>query len=71
MKSVKNLRELTIDELRNQLRELLNQQFRMRIEKATQQLRETHKLAIVRKQVARVKTLIHEKLFAVHVGKDS
>ena len=55
------LREKSIEELTEVLHELLRDQFNHRMQKATSQLGQTHLPAAVRKDIARVKTLINEK----------
>jgi len=55
------LREKSVEELTEVLHELLRDQFNHRMQKATGQLGQTHLVAAVRKDIARVKTLINEK----------
>jgi large subunit ribosomal protein L29 len=55
------LREKSVEELTKVLHELLRDQFNHRMQKATGQLGQTHLPAAVRKDIARVKTLINEK----------
>jgi large subunit ribosomal protein L29 len=55
------LREKSVEELTEVLHELLRDQFNHRMQKATVQLGQTHLPAAVRKDIARVKTLINEK----------
>ncbi len=57
----KEIREKSVEELDKQLLELLHDQFRYRMQKATGQLSQTHLLGQVRKDIARVKTVLHEK----------
>lgn len=59
--NAKDLREKSVDELKNTLLELLRDQFKFRMQKATGQLTQTHLLKQVRKDIARVKTLLTEK----------
>lgn len=59
--NAKDLREKSVDELKNTLLELLRDQFKLRMQKATGQLTQTHLLKQVRKDIARVKTLLTEK----------
>lgn len=58
---VNELREKSVDELNQQLIELRKEQLSMRLQAATGQLGETHKVRQVRRDVARVKTLIAQK----------
>ncbi|MEX2321037.1 MAG: 50S ribosomal protein L29 [Saccharospirillum sp.] len=56
-----DLREKSVDELNNTLLELLRDQFKYRMQKATGQLTQTHLLKQVRKDIARVKTILTQK----------
>ncbi|MGY8788832.1 MAG: 50S ribosomal protein L29 [Pseudomonadales bacterium] len=55
------LREKSVSELNEILNELFKDQFNHRMQKATGQLGQTHLPAVVRKNIARVKTLLNEK----------
>lgn len=55
------LRGKTVEELNSILVELLRDQFNYRMQKSTGQLGQTHLITAVRKDIARVKTLINEK----------
>ena len=55
------LREKSVGELNEVLVELLRDQFNLRMQKSTGQLGQTHMVTAVRKDIARVKTLINEK----------
>ena len=48
-------------ELTTELHALLKEQFGLRMQKATQQLTNTGKLKQVRRNIARARTLIHQK----------
>lgn len=48
-------------ELEVELNALLKEQFGLRMQKATQQLTNTEKLKQVRRNIARTRTLIHQK----------
>ncbi len=58
---VNELRGKNADELKQKLLELLRDQFNYRMQKSTGQLGQPHLLSAVRKDIARVKTLINEK----------
>ena len=60
----KTLREKSVDELKGVLNDLLKEQFNLRMQHATGQLQNTAQLRKVRRNVARVKTLIREKVSA-------
>jgi large subunit ribosomal protein L29 len=55
------LREKSVDELNAELIELRRAQFSLRMQLATQQLNKVDQLGKVRKDVARVKTVLAEK----------
>jgi len=52
------LRSKSADELNNELKELLRAQFSLRMQVATQQTNKTHELRKVRRDIARVKTVM-------------
>ena len=56
-----DLREKTADELREELIRLRKAQFRLRMDRASEQLPQTHLITDARRDIARVKTLIREK----------
>ena len=55
------LRGKSADELNKELNSLLNAQFKLRMQKATQQLTNTSQIRKVRRDIARVRTLLTEK----------
>ena len=55
------LRSKTSEELGQELQELLKAQFSLRMQKATQQLSNTSQMRKVRRDIARVRTLLAEK----------
>ncbi len=57
----KELRDLTIEELKQRDKELREEQFNLKFQAATSQLSNTAKITQTRKDVARVNTLIKEK----------
>ena len=59
--NAKELREKNDIELSKELLELRKAQFGLRMQVATQQLTNTSQIAKVRKDIARVKTVQHEK----------
>lgn len=61
MAKARDLREQTMEELDKQVTELHEQLFKLRFQKATGQLENVHKLTQVRKDLARVKTVVNEK----------
>jgi len=57
----KELREKSVEELNAELLNLLREQFNLRMQAASGQLQQSHTLLLVRRNVARVKTLLTEK----------
>jgi large subunit ribosomal protein L29 len=55
------LKAKTPDELRQELASLLKAQFGLRMQKATQQLTNTSQLGKVRRDIARVRTVLAQK----------
>lgn len=55
------LRTKSLDELNKELLDLLKAQFGLRMQLATQQLSNTSQMSKVRRDIARVRTLIREK----------
>jgi large subunit ribosomal protein L29 len=55
------IRELTVDDLRAREKELDDQLFRLRIQKSMGQLEAPAKVAVVRRDLARIKTILREK----------
>ena len=58
---VAEFRDLKVDELRQREKEMDDQLFRLRIQKSMGQLEATHKLKALRRDLARVKTVLREK----------
>ena len=56
-----DLRAKSADELNNELLELLKAQFSLRMQHATQQLGNTSQIGKVRRDIARVRTILREK----------
>ncbi len=63
---VDELRKMSISELNTELISLLKVQFGLRMQKATQQLTNSQQISKVKKDVARIKTIISEKLNGQH-----
>lgn len=55
------LRGKSADELKEQLHSLLREQFQLRMRKVTGQLAQTHLLKQLRRDIARVKTVLNDK----------
>jgi len=58
---VSELRARSVDELNKELLDLLKAQFGLRMQLATQQLSNNSQIGKVRRQIARVRTLLREK----------
>lgn len=56
-----DLRTKSVEELNNELVNLLGEQFKLRMQTATGQLQQTHQAEQVRRDIARVKTILTEK----------
>jgi large subunit ribosomal protein L29 len=54
----------TPDELKDQLLSLKKEQFNLRFQRATQQLEQTGRVREVRREIARIKTILTEKAAA-------
>lgn len=61
MKKIEELRNLNTKELQDELLSLRKEQFNLRMKKASGSLDKTHLITMVRKSVARVKTMLTEK----------
>ena len=57
----RDLHDKSPQELATELNALLKEQFGLRMQKATQQLTSSSKLVRVRRDIARVKTLLNQK----------
>ncbi|MBT0960966.1 50S ribosomal protein L29 [Denitromonas iodatirespirans] len=55
------LRAKSVEELNTEMLELLKAQFSLRMQLATQQLTNTSQLGKVRRDIARIRTLLREK----------
>jgi large subunit ribosomal protein L29 len=56
-----DIRAKTPDELKDQLLDLKKEQFNLRFQRATQQLESTGRVKTVRREIARIKTILTEK----------
>jgi len=59
--NVNEMREKTVAELNDQLNTLYRDQFGLRMQKSTGQLAQTHLVGNIKKEIARIKTIITEK----------
>ncbi len=63
-----DLRAETNEQLEDRLLQLKKEQFNLRFQKATGQLEGTARIGVVRKDIARVKSVLHERLSAASAG---
>ena len=61
MVKTKDLRAMTIDELETKLTESKKEQFNLRVQQATGQLQNTSNIRKVRREIAKINTLITER----------
>jgi large subunit ribosomal protein L29 len=59
--SVAEWRQKTVAELKQVLKDLLRQQFKLRLKKSSGELQQTHQVKQVRRDIARVMTLLTQK----------
>lgn len=67
MKDKVELKSMSVSELQNELISLRQDQFKLRMKKASGSLDKTHIVAQVRKAIARVKTMMTQKAGAADV----
>jgi len=60
-KEIKEIRGLTVEKLEEKLQELKKDLFMLRMQHATNQLDNPMQIAAVKKDIARIKTIIREK----------
>jgi len=58
------LRELTVEELQTKLTELKTELFNLRFQLAVNQLENSNRIGAVKKDIARVSTVIHQRELA-------
>ena len=58
---IQDIRGMTADQLKDQLLSLKKEQFNLRFQAATSQLEKTHRVDEVRKDIARIKTVLRAK----------
>ena len=60
-KEIKEIRELSVEKLEAKLKELKEELFNLRFQLAINQLDNPHKITAVKKDIARVMTVLQEK----------
>lgn len=68
MKSV-DVRTKSTDELNDQLLQLKKEQFNLRFQRASGQLENTARVQVVRRDIARIKTILGERSRSAEAGK--
>jgi len=66
---IKELRELTIEELGGKRRELGQEMLSLRVQQASGQLENPTRLALLRREVARTQTILSERRLNLNVGQ--
>jgi large subunit ribosomal protein L29 len=61
MTKIVDIRAKTADELQAQLLDLRKEQFNLRFQRATGQLEATGRVKVVRRDIARIKFVLHER----------
>ncbi|MGQ3889694.1 50S ribosomal protein L29 [Legionella sp. CNM-1927-20] len=69
MKDNSELRELSLEQLNEELLDLRKLQFKLRMKKANGLLEKTHPIKEARRAIARVKTIMTEKVGKTYVEK--
>ena len=59
---IDDVRRLTPDQLSDQLLNLKKEQFNLRFQAATGQLEKTHRVEVIRRDIARIKTVLRAKV---------
>jgi len=67
----KDLRAKTPEQLRDDLLNLKKEAFNLRFQQATGQLQNTARMRVVRRDVARVKTMLNEKAASAATAQES
>jgi large subunit ribosomal protein L29 len=61
---IDDIRGLTTDQLADELLKLKKEQFNLRFQAATGQMEKTHRVGLIRKDIARIKTVLRAKSVA-------
>jgi len=64
MSKIQDIRGMTPDQLAEQLLSLKKEQFNLRFQAATGQVEKTHRVGEIRKEIARIKTVLRAKAAA-------
>jgi large subunit ribosomal protein L29 len=69
MAAIDNLKVKTDDQLQQDLAELKREQFNLRFQSATNQLEKPARVRVVRRTIARIRTLQNQRATAAPAGK--
>ena len=61
MEKITELKKFDVNKLKESLLKLRKESFNLRFQKASGQLEKTARINVIRKQIARIKTLINQK----------
>ena len=64
MMKAEDIRDMTDDDIRDRIEELKEEQFRLRFRSATMQLENPQLTKTIRRDIARLKTILHERELA-------
>jgi large subunit ribosomal protein L29 len=64
-----DVRVKSVDELRDQLIQLKKEQFNLRFQRASGQLENTARVRVVRRDIARIKTVLGQRVGAADAAK--
>jgi large subunit ribosomal protein L29 len=64
MMKAEDIRDMTDDDIRGRIEELREEQFRLRFRSATMQLENPQLTKTIRRDIARLKTILHERELA-------
>lgn len=69
MLKAKKIREKSDDELKQMEQDLREDYFKLRFQHATGQMENSSKLRMIRKDIARVRTILKERLLGLDIGR--
>lgn len=69
MMKAQELHTKEIDALNDELGELLTEQFKLRMQRANGQLGHPHRFKVIRRDIARIKTVINQRIAATDGNK--
>ena len=64
MMKAEDIRDMTDDDIRDRIEELKEEQFRLRFRSATMELENPQLTKTIRRDIARLKTILHERELA-------